>query len=529
MKMILMSALVLIMGTSLIACNVKTKSVSETKEDTDTVSQASLVVDEAGLYKLPVISPSPERETEQTYDVVVIGAGGAGFSAAISAAEKGAKVVILEQESVVGGNTSRSGAQINAPGNWVQKSLGIEDSIELYKNDTMKGGDNKNSEALVTVLANRVLTTVEWLKNNVGVEFMDDYQNQFGGNSVRRSLGIKGSVGSQMIYKMYETAYGMGITIKVNTKAEDLITDANGRVIGVKASNKSDQDLTFNATQGVILTTGGFAGNAEMRMKYRPELNESLKTTNAPGHDGSGITMAQKLDAGTRDMEYIQSYPFCFSTTGQVSFISWSRMYGALMVNVEGKRFVDENERRDVVTNAILAQSDISGYLVADSKIMEESRVLELYKKEFQDLLSEKQIVVADTLEEAADFFGIDKAELLATVERYNAYTEDNIVNGTPTEVADKEFARTVKMQKIEEGPFYIQKNSPSIHHTMGGLTIDTNTHVVTSEGNVIEGLYAAGEVVGGVHGTNRLGGNALASITVFGFIAGETVVADAQ
>lgn len=533
-KRFLVAVLTLVMAFSMAGCSSTPKETTDsaaetTKEDVDATSQASEAIDEAGLYKLPKVEPKPEAETEQTYDVVVIGAGGAGFSAAIEAASQGASVVILEQENVVGGNTSYSGAGFNIPGNWVQTAKGIEDSVELFKEDTMKGGDNKSIEPLVDVLVERALPTAEWLRDTVQVEIMDDFQKHFGGHTVARAIVVKGGVGSQMVYKMYTTAYELGVKVKVNTKAEELMVDEAGRVVGVKATNKSGQDLVFNGTKGVIVATGGFAANVEMRTQYRPDLNETVKTTNAPGHEGSGILMAQAINAGTEQMEYIQTYPFCFPTTGKIAFVADTRMYGAPMVNIEGQRFINENDRRDLVSKAILSQSDAYGYMVWDKKIMEEARTLEIYKKEYDMLVADKVLIEAETLEEAADFFGIDKEGLAKTIENYNSYAEDFLTNGTDTKVADKEFNRNAKMAKIENGPYYIQKVVPAVHHTMGGLAIDTEARVLTVDGQVIEGLYAAGEVVGGIHGTNRLGGNALTDITVFGKLAGETIIKDGQ
>ena len=338
---------------------------------------------------------------------------------------------------------------------------------------------------------------------------------------------VKGGVGSQMIYKMYEKANELGVKVIVNTQATSLITDTDGRVTGVKAKNRSGQDLTFYAGYGVILASGGFAGNADMRLKYRDDLGEGVKTTNAPGHLGSGILMAEEIGAGTTHMEYIQTYPFCFPTTGKIAFVADTRMYGAPMVNIEGKRFVNENDRRDVVSKMILAQSDSYGYMVWDKSILEEARTLEIYGKEYQMLVDDKVLIEAGTLEEAADFFGIDKAGLARTIADYNSYAADYLNNGTDTTIADKEFSRNAKMAEIKTGPFYIQKVVPAVHHTMGGLSIDTEARVLNPESSVIPGLYAAGEIVGGIHGSNRLGGNALTDITVFGKLAGETIIAD--
>lgn len=527
MKRVLLVLTAVLCMFAVFSCSTSEKK--ETEETVDAATQASSVVDESGLYKIPVIEPAPETETEQDYDIVVIGAGGAGFTAAIEAAMQGAKVVILEQESLVGGNTSLSGAGFNIPETWVQEKLGVEDSKELFKADTMKGGDNKSIEALVDVMVERALPTAEWLRDEVGVEIMDDFMKHFGGHTVARAIVVKGGIGSQMVYKMYETANELGVVVKVNTKAEELIVDADGRVTGVKASNKSGQDLTFNGKLGVIVASGGFAANVEMRMKYRPDLNENVKTTNAPGHIGSGITMATAIGAGTEQMEYIQTYPFCFATTGRISFVADTRMYGAPMVNIEGKRFINENDRRDLVSIAILEQSDNFGYMVWDKKIMDEARTLEIYKDEYNRLVADGLLVEAETLEEAAAFFNIDVDAFAKTIADYNSYAADYLENGTDTKVADKDFHRNAKMAVVENGPFYIERVIPGTHHTMGGLAIDTETRVLTEAGVVIPGLYAAGEVVGGIHGTNRLGGNALTDITVFGKLAGETVMKDAK
>ncbi len=529
MKKIGKKLLLTMAGALLFAgCSPRTQeSAVSAAEEADTGSQASLVVDESGLHELPVIAPRAEKETEQSYDVVVVGAGGAGFSAAIAAAAGGASVVILEQESLVGGNTALSGAGFDIPENWVQKAQGIEDSKELYKEDTLKGGDYKGIVPLVDVLVNRALPTAEWLRDFVEVEIMDDFQKHFGGHTVARALVVKGGVGSQMIYTMYEKAHELGVNVLVNTEVTSLTTDAQGRVTGVKAENRSGQSLTFNAAKGVILASGGFAGNPEMRLQYREDLGEGVKTTNAPGHLGTGILMAEEVGAGTTHMEYIQTYPFCFPTTGKIAFVADTRMYGAPMVNIEGKRFVNENDRRDVVSTMILSQSDSYGYMVWDKSILDDARTLEIYGKEYQMLVDDKVLIEADTLEEAADFFGIDKEGLMQTIADYNSYAADYINNGTDTTVADKDFHRNAEMAEIKTGPFYIQKVVPAVHHTMGGLAIDVDTRVITPSGDTIPGLYAAGEIVGGIHGSNRLGGNALTDITVFGKLAGETVLKD--
>jgi len=506
--------------------NESTEVEVEAEAEADADAGASLVVDESGLMVIPEYEVHEETELEQTYDVVVVGAGGAGLTAAIAAAQNGAKVVVLEQESIVGGNTSWSGAGMDIPNNWVQAKQGIEDSIELYTEDTLAGGDRTNIVELTNVLAENALPMAEWLRDDVGVKFMDDFQKHFGGHTVARAIVVEGGIGSQLVMAEFLKAQELGVLFKLNTKATALTTDEAGRVTGVEAENTLGQELTFYGDYGVILASGGFAGNPEIRVKYRPELDASINTTNAPGHNGDGIVMAEALGAGTTHMEWIQTYPFCFPTTGKISFVADTRMYGAPMVNVEGKRFINENDRRDFVSAAILSQSDRYGYMVWDQEILEEARTLEIYGKEYEQLVADGVLVKADTLEEAAAFFGIDEATLMQTIADYNGFAAA-YEGGMDSKEADTEWNRNAKLAAIDKGPFYIEKVVPAAHHTMGGLLIDTETRVITAEGEFISGLYAAGEITGGIHGNNRLGGNALTDISVFGKIAGETVVKD--
>jgi urocanate reductase len=513
-------------GTAIEAQEAASTEGTEAEAEADADAGASIVIDESGLMVIPEYEVHEETELEQTYDVVVVGAGGAGLTAAISAAENGAKVLVLEQESIVGGNTSWSGAGMDIPDNWVQAKQGIEDSIELYTEDTLAGGDRTNIVELTNVLAENALPMAEWLRDDVGVKFMDDFQKHFGGHTVARAIVVEGGIGSQLIMAEFTKAQELGVMFKLNTKATDLVTVEAGRVTGVKAENTLGQKLTFNGDYGVILASGGFAGNPEIRVKYRPELDETINTTNAPGHNGDGIVMAEALGAGTTHMEWIQTYPFCFPTTGKISFVADTRMYGAPMVNIEGKRFINENDRRDFVSAAILSQSDRYGYMVWDQEILEEARTLEIYGKEYDQLVADGVLVKADTLEEAAAFFGIDQAVLMETIANYNSFAAA-YEGGMDSKEADTEWNRNAKLAAIDKGPFYIEKVVPAAHHTMGGLLIDTETRVKTADGDLIAGLYAAGEIVGGIHGNNRLGGNALTDISVFGKIAGETVVSD--
>ncbi|WP_244969346.1 flavocytochrome c [Tissierella praeacuta] len=465
------------------------------------------------LKKIDVAASSVSKEEViKTHDVVVIGAGGAGLSAAIEAKAAGADVIVLEKMPMAGGNTLISGAEYACSNNWLQKKEGIEDSIELHIQDTLKGGDNKGNEELVRVLAENALAGAEWLRDKVGVVWEDELMF-FGGHSVKRSLVPAGASGKEIITKQLAKAESMGISVLLNTKATDLIVDENGKVVGVKAEDEKT-NYTFNTNKAVIIASGGFGSNIEMRKKYNPDIDETILSTNSTGSTGDGITMAEKVGADLVGMEYIQTYPICDPLTGTLLYYDDARLYGhTVIVNKEGKRFVEELGRRDVMSMAIKAQTGHVCYELIDQKGFEASKLQENHEPELDYLYKNDLLVKADTIKEAAEFFGIDAVELQKTVDKYNGYVADG---------KDPEFNKRSLPSTIEVGPFYILKATPAVHHTMGGIKINTKAQVLNKEGNVIEGLYAAGEVTGGVQGANRLGSNALADITVFGRIAGQ-------
>ena len=336
----------------------------------------------------------------------------------------------------------------------------------------------------------------------------------FGGHSVMRSLVPHNESGVEIIQKLKAKADELGITVLTNTKATELV-ETDKKVTGVKATTK-DGDVTFTASKGVVLATGGFGSNIEMRKKYNPEMDEKILSTCSPGSTGDGIVMAEKIGAATVDLSYIQTYPTCDITSGTLLYVGDVRLAGrSILVNKEGKRFVEELERRDVISKAVTEQTGGVSYMFWDEASMEASGVKEAHPEEYERLIKEKHLVKADTIEEAAAFFGIDAEALKKTIADYNQYAADG---------KDLEFNKRGKLVAFGEGPYYIMVSQPSVHHTMGGVVINTNAQVLDKDGKAIAGLYAAGEVTGGIHGTNRLGSDAIADITVFGRIAGEQV-----
>lgn len=452
-----------------------------------------------------------EREDQYNADVVVIGAGGAGLTAAITAAEAGAKVIVIEKMAMVGGNTLISGAEMAAPNNWLQTNENIEDSKDQFYQDIMKGGDNESDPELARILADSALAGAEWLRDDVNVIF-EDYMLFFGGHSVKRSLVPLNASGVELVAKLEAKAKEQGIEIHTNTPAVELVQE-NGVVNAVKATYNG-KEITYSANNGVILATGGFGSNLDMRVKYNPAMDEKILSTNTVGSTGDGITMAEKINAQLVDMPFIQTYPTCDPERGTLLYVGDVRLDGrSILVNLEGKRFVEELERRDVISSAVVAQTGGVSYMFWDEASMVASKVNVKHKAEYDNLIERGILVKADTLVEAADFFGINAEELQKTVDNYNTYA----ANGK-----DLEFNKRGELTAFTEGPYYIMKSIPAIHHTMGGIKINTNAQVLDVDGNIIEGLYAAGEVTGDIHGTNRLGSDAIADIIVFGRIAGK-------
>lgn len=480
----------------------------------DAISNA---IESAGITLAAVQNQTSEENetqpTEYTYDIVVVGAGGAGYAAAIEAADAGKKVILIEKLPVVGGNTLISGGEMNAPGNWVQENLKLDgDSVEVYYEDTMKGGDNVGDPEMVRTLAENALPAAEWLRDFVGVEFYDDQLFQFGGHSVERALIPKGHTGQELIIKLDTKAKELGVDILVNTPATSLIQNEEGSVVGLIA-NQNGVEMTFHANDAVILTTGGFGANIEMRKEYDLSMDERYLSTVSEGSQGDGITMGVEIGAAITNMDSIQTYPVADPETGRISLLADTRFNGAVLINQEGERFVEELERRDVISKAILDQTGGYAYQLWTDELDQISNSKELHVGEYESLLERDLLVVTDTLEEAAEHFDIPVEALLATADKVNEYAEIG---------DDKDFNHRSGVGSLQEGKYYLMKCKPSVHHTMGGLVINPQAQVLDEAGNPIEGLYAAGELTGVIHGKNRLGGNAVTDIFVFGRIAGQ-------
>ena len=514
---------------------------------------AAAALTAAGLnpddYKTAVENDATAEDSTVDADVVVVGAGGAGMTAAITAAAEGKSVVILESQSMVGGNSVRATGGMNAGKTVYQdenefgESAGVEktlktaaekyadnetitalaktvseqwaayqanptgyfDSVELMELDTMIGGKGINDPELVETLCANSADAIDWLDEH-GITLHN--VSSFGGASVKRihrpvnAEGKTVSVGSYMIPLLQENCEKAGVKMMLDTTATEILTDANGAAVGVKATGASGETVTVNA-KAVVLATGGFGANLDMVVKYKPEL-KGFMTTNAPGIQGQGIEMAQAIGAATVDMDQIQIHPTVEANTAAL-ITEGLRGDGAILINEEGQRFIDEVGTRDVVSAAEIAQTGSYSWLVVDQAMADASSVIQGYIKK-------GYTVTGATYEELGKAMGVDAAAFAETMEKWNGYVEAK---------NDPDFGRTSFANPLNTAPYYAVKVTAGVHHTMGGLKINANTEVLNEKGEVIPGLFAAGEVTGGVHGANRLGGNAVADFTVFGRIAG--------
>jgi len=437
----------------------------------------------------------------QRYDAVIIGGGGAGLAAAIEAHDKGAKVLIVEKMPVIGGNTVKASAGMNAAETIFQKEKGIKDSKALFYQETMKGGHNKNNPSLLWYFVEHAPEAINWLAAH---DIILSDLTTTGGMSVDRTHrpADRSAVGGYLISGLLRNVNQRGIDIMTGMRVSEILRES-GRVAGVRLADAEGGEQII-LTRGVVVATGGFSANARMVTMYRPEL-AGFVTTNHPGATGDGIRLLQQLGADVVDMKEIQIHPTVEQKTAYL--ISESlRGGGAVLVSQAGRRFCNELDTRDKVSAAIIALPEHYAYIIFDAQIRDENKATEQY-------ISAGLAVAADSVSELAAKIGMNAGTLAQSLEIYNAAVEKG---------EDSAFHRSAGMRHpINRVPFYAIRIAPGVHHTMGGVRIDENTAVLDIQGNVIEGVWAAGEVAGGVHGGNRIGGNAVADIIIFGLTAG--------
>lgn len=517
----------------------------------DAIAQAGGDVE---ALKAVEIAAAPVEDVEATYDVVVVGGGGAGLTAAITAAQGGASVILLEKAGSLGGNTLIAGQGFNAadPGRQSKMTMNdtLRDELKSYLEldpadfgdfagvlETVKGQINEYLESgetylfdspelhmlhnymggkrtgldgtviepdleLTRVFAENALASLEWMES-IGAEWGEETSTILGA-MWPRSHGL---VSGNAVTTLENAAVEAGVEIMTETAANELIVE-DGKVVGVKALAAAGANVTLHANKGVVLATGGFSANAAMVAEYNnywPGMSDTMPSTNAATLSGDGIVMAKAVGADLTGMGFAQLMPSSHPVDGSLFSGIWGSAETQVFVNKEGKRFVNEYAERDVLSKAALEQTDGIFYIICDKDIAANADV--------EGMEAKGNVVSADTLEELAEKLGIPADTFVAEIERYNSFVANQ---------KDEDFGKPLFGQPIDEAPFVATPRSPALHHTMGGVKIDTDTHVISTEGEIIPGLYAAGEVCGGIHAGNRLGGNAMTDFLVFGRIAGE-------
>lgn len=508
----------------------------------------------------------PEEKQELQAEVVVVGGGGAGLSAAVQAAQNGAKVILIEKTGFLGGNSLVSGGIYNCPDPELQDHAEIKGNIaslveaaiaeapvsdehkalqeavkaeyeEFKKTDktvfdspnwfalqTWNGGDKAANLNMVKLFASKAYDGLKWLMG-MGMQFHPEISTGAGSLYMRTHSAILPN-GSGYIKTLFEEGLKHeNLTIMMETTGKSLIVE-NGRVVGVNAVARHGGEVVLKASKGVVLTTGGFAGNVELRQQYCqgekwPNLGKEVPTSNVSGVTGDGIFMARDAGAQLVNMDSIQLLPYCHPKTGATYDICYPSMNG-IFVNREGKRFVREDGRRDVMSKAIIDQTEGYMHIVFSADFLpegneEKGQMLGGHSLKYYLDNQLSGYVKGETIEDLAKAIGVPADALKETIENFNKSFD----------ASKDEFDRVTYKFKLEKGPFYAYPRKPAVHHTMGGVNVDEGARALNAEGKPIAGLYCAGEITGNLHGLNRLGGNAIVDFIVFGRIAGTSVVED--
>ncbi len=508
-------------------------------------------------------NPPAAEDIEMTADVVIVGGGGAGMSAAATALEAGASVIVIEKTGFIGGNSIIAGGIYNAPDpskqddstfagdldSYIEAVLAeepvnevheellaiIEKDFEEYKNSdramfdspeffavqSWNAGDKVGDLAMMYLMTSNSLDTLHWFES-YGMEF-DEEVTLASGSLYPRTHGAILPNGTGYFHALDNAiAQYDNFTLLMDTEGTSLIMDGDA-VVGVNAVGKDGNTVTLHANSGVIMATGGFAGNVELREQYAdkekwPDLGPQVPTSNMAGVTGDGIFMAQDAGAQLVNMDQVQLLHICNPITGLTTEITVVDMF----VNQEGNRFVREDGRRDEMSKAIIAQTGGIMYSIFSADYTPNGEETKALGGMTLGYMLENDIagyVKADTIEELAELLDMPADALAKSVADHNSF-----VDGTATDPLGRV---AFQGKKIETGPFYAYPRSPAVHHTMGGVVIDEETRVLNDNGDVIDGLYAAGEITGILHGANRVGGNAIVDFAVFGRIAGESAAMD--
>ena len=461
--------------------------------------------------------------------MIVVGAGAAGHTAAIEAHDAGAKVLVLEKENTpLACSSAICGGSVAAAGTSVQQEGGIEDSPELFFNDIMKEGEYTNDEELVRIFSEHSRDVIEWFKNR-GLRFIVRPYSGFSGDRIHYA-----GTGKAYMDILIREAKERNIPIFYNTPARRLITDdSSGNIIGVQAE-KGGKSIFVKAKRATILATGGFGGAKETIDRFLIPFKGAIVGSSTTA-TGDGLLMAMKIGACVTHLEYCAIYACGFVTEQPTRRGLLHRGYdlasafGGIVINKQGKRFINEETSPTLVGWKLREQPDQTLYVISDNIMLEAFvtrpvlPVIGWAKEKFLEEEEKQECFVkkASSIQELASKINVNPANLRETIETYNSYVETG---------KDPEFGRDRKhlQRKIETPPFYALAGKPIVMVTVGGIKVNGRLQVLDPYLEPLPRLYAAGEVIGGLHGTRFCGGDAFGSALCLGRIAGMNAAAEA-
>lgn len=452
------------------------------------------------LLKEGTTAEKTAEHTEREADIVIVGGGVAGLTAAVEASATGLNVVLIEKMGMLGGSTALSGGKILAAGSVFQKEQGIEDTPKEFYDFMIGMGEGLVNEEKLKMIAEGSAANIDWLMEQ-GVEFSDKIDTPNPAMKPNRGLTVASGSGMGFITPLEEAATKQGVEIMLETRGTKLLKDDSGAICGVEALQSSGDTITFHS-KAVILATGGYDRNEEVKQQYSPTYANS-RTNVGAGNTGDGLIMAREIGANIIGNDSAIAQISAYGAAGKDMFT-----FSGLYVSVKGERFMDESSPRPVRTPIVLRKTNAPEfYMIIDSKGATEG---------IETAVKDKTAFKADTLEELAKAAGMEPELFVKSVERYNELKAKGV---------DEDFGKSAElMDPIEEAPFYAIHCNMNTAGTFGGPQTDLEAQVLDTEGNVIPGLYAAGEVSSGdlINKEYPGSGMAIQTFVTMGRIAGK-------
>lgn len=449
---------------------------------------------QSGLMCLPLSALARGNLPQEYSDVIVVGGGSGGLTAALSCREYGLKVTLLEKMAFLGGDTLHSGGYFNAVTDEAVKRG--EDSVELFKQQILKSAAGYADEDVVSVYAASCGAALEWLKSQ-GMKFFPVPHLVYGGLWGRSYKPLQPS-GTGYVQVLSNACLRKGVDVRTSAAVTGLVTDdETGRVVGVRVTYRGELRLLF-ANRGVVLASGGFGANRQMLAQSSP-LFADMGSDSHPGATGEMIYTASSVGAHLRNMEFIECVPGGIEESSEQVRLDYDPTV-VMLVDENGNRFVEETSPRSEIFSAYRSKNIRRCFTIADSDAVE--RIGLARRKSLYRGLYSGRSWRCETLEALAEALQVNPDHLIASA------------------------AELQERGVLNKPPYWAVRVFFKIHTTLGGVVIDTKARVLGAH-RAISGLYACGQMIGNLHGKNRLGGNGINSAVCFGRIAAESILKD--